>query len=69
MSTPHIDRPTLFRVAAEADTDPRTVLAEVAAERGERPHVRGRVGERVRAALAALRLLAPPSTPHGEARQ
>lgn len=52
MSTVEIDRPTLLRLAAEADTDPRTVLAELRASRGERPPVRGRAGERVRAALS-----------------
>lgn len=53
--TPGIDRPTLLRVAAEADVDPRSVQAELAAERGERPPVRGRVGERIREALARHR--------------
>jgi hypothetical protein len=46
-----IDRPTLLRLAAEADSDPRTVLAELRARRGERQPVRGRAGERIRAAL------------------
>lgn len=49
--TVHIDRPTLLRLAADADCDPRSILNELAAERGERPHVVGRAGERIRAAL------------------
>ena len=57
---PEIDRPTLLRLAAEADADPRSVLRELAAARGERAHVRGRAGERVRAALAAHGLIRPP---------
>jgi hypothetical protein len=46
-----VDRPTLYRLAAAADCDPRSVAAELAAQRGEREHVRGRLGERIRAAL------------------
>jgi hypothetical protein len=59
MNTAHIDRPTLLRLAAEADTDPRSVAAELAAARGERRHVKGRVGERIRAVLAAKGLIQP----------
>ncbi len=55
-----IDRPTLLRLAAEADSDPRSVAAELAAQRGERPHVKGRAGERVRAVLAAKGLIPSP---------
>lgn len=43
------DRPTLYRLAAEADADPRTVARHL---RGE--VVRGRAGERIRAALERL---------------
>jgi hypothetical protein len=46
-----IDRPTLLLVASDADCDPRTVEAELAAYRGERAHVRGIRGRRIRAAL------------------
>jgi hypothetical protein len=46
-----VDRPTLYRIAAEADCDPRTVAAAIAARRGERPPPRGRAGERVAAVL------------------
>jgi hypothetical protein len=46
-----LDRPTLFTLAAEADADPRSIERELAAYRGERPHVRGRAGDRVRAVL------------------
>lgn len=59
-----IDRPTLLRLAAEADSDPRSVAAELAAQRGERPHVKGRAGERVRAVLAAKGLIQPSSGEH-----
>lgn len=57
MSTAHIDRPTLLRLAAEADSDPRSIAAELAAQRGERPHVKGRAGERIRSVLAAKGLI------------
>lgn len=49
---PLIDRPTLLRLSAEADCDPRTILAAVHG----RP-VRGRAGERVRTVLARHGLL------------
>ena len=42
-----VDTPTVLRLAAEADADPRTVARVL---RGE--HVRGRAGERIRQALA-----------------
>lgn len=60
-NTTHISRPELLRLAAEADTDPRSVAAELAAERGERPHVKGRAGERIRAVLAEKGLIQPES--------
>lgn len=47
-----IDRPTLLRLAAAADSDPRTVARELRALRGVEPHVRGRAGERIRAVLS-----------------
>jgi hypothetical protein len=59
MHTTPLDRPTLLRLAAEADSDPRSVENEIAALRGERPHVRGRAGERIRAVLAAKGLIQP----------
>lgn len=52
-----IDRPTLLRLAAEADCDPRSIIRELAAFRGERAHVTGRAGERVRAVLSAHGLI------------
>jgi hypothetical protein len=61
MNAAQLDRPTLLRLAAEADSDPRSVAAELAAERGERAHVKGRAGERVRAVLAAKGLIRQPS--------
>jgi len=47
----HLDRRATLLIAAEAGVDPRSVDHELAAERGERPHVRGDAGERVRRAL------------------
>jgi hypothetical protein len=46
-----LDTRTILRIAAEADVDPRSVRRELAAMRGERPPVRGRAGERIRAAF------------------
>jgi hypothetical protein len=43
---------TLRRLAVAADVDPRTIQAEMLALRGERTHVRGMAGERVRRVLA-----------------
>lgn len=43
-----VDRPTLYRIAADADADPRSVAAAL---RGK--EIRGRAGERIRAALRA----------------
>ncbi len=54
----HLDTRTLLAVAAAADADPRSVRRELAARRGEDQHVRGRAGERIRAALAAHELAA-----------
>ena len=47
-----IDRATLRRLAVEADADPRSVIAELRAARGERAPVRGMAGHRVRRVLA-----------------
>jgi hypothetical protein len=44
----------IMRIAAEATCDPRTVVAELAARRGERAHVRGRSGDRIRAILERI---------------
>jgi hypothetical protein len=52
-----IDTRTVLAIAVEADVDPRSVRHEIAAMRGERPHVRGRPGERLRKAFAARNLL------------
>jgi hypothetical protein len=54
-----IDRATLRRLAVEADADPRSVIAELRACRGERPHVRGMSGHRVRRVLREHGLIAP----------
>jgi hypothetical protein len=54
-----LTRPEILRLAAEADSDPRSIENELAAQRGERPHVRGRSGERIRAVLAAKGLIQP----------
>lgn len=47
-----LTRADVLRVAGEAECDPRTVVQELAAQRGERKPVRGMVGERIRKALA-----------------
>jgi hypothetical protein len=47
-----IDRATLRALAVEAEADPRSVIAELRAARGQRPHVRGLAGHRVRRVLA-----------------
>lgn len=46
------DRRTILAIAAESDTDPRSVEREFRAMRGEDRHVRGRAGERIRRVLA-----------------
>ena len=56
MHHPTIDRPTLLRLAAAADSDPRSVARRL---RGE--HVRGRAGERIDRVLRARGLL--PAVP------
>lgn len=43
-----VDRPTLLRLAAEADADPRSIARRL---RGGR--IRGRAGERIEQALVA----------------
>jgi hypothetical protein len=55
-----LDRPTLYRLAAEADTDPRTILAALAAARGERRAVAGRAGERAQEVLQRHGFLGAP---------
>ncbi|HEU4544632.1 MAG TPA: hypothetical protein VFR23_26130 [Jiangellaceae bacterium] len=52
MEHPTPDKRTVLRLAAEADVDPRSVRSEFAAMRGERPHVTGRAGEKLRVVLA-----------------
>lgn len=47
----HIDSRLVLEIALASDTDPRSVRKEIAAIRGKGPHVRGRAGERIRAAL------------------
>lgn len=61
MQLPQIDTRTILELAAASDTDPRSVQRELAALRGERPHVRGRAGERIRSALALKGLFQPPN--------
>lgn len=46
-----IDRATLRRLAVAADADPRSVIAEIRASKGQRQHVRGMAGQRVRRVL------------------
>jgi hypothetical protein len=46
-----IDTATLRALAVAAEADPRSVIAELRAARGERPHVRGMAGHRVRRVL------------------
>ena len=52
-----LTRRELLQLAVDADADPRSVAREIRALRGDGPHVRGRAGERIRAALAARGLL------------
>lgn len=60
MRTGDIDRPTLLRLAAECDADPRSVAREIQAIRGESERrVRGRAGERIRAVLASHGYVVP----------
>jgi hypothetical protein len=59
MQDPRVDTRTILEIAATSDTDPRSVQRELAAQRGERPHVRGRPGERIRAVLATKGLIQP----------
>lgn len=46
-----IDAATIRALAVEASSDPCSVIAELRAELGERPHVRGLPGHRIRAVL------------------
>jgi hypothetical protein len=46
-----INGSTVRRLAVEADVDPRTILAELRAARGERARVRGMSGDRARRVL------------------
>ena len=46
-----IDTTTVRRLALEADVDPRTIVAELKAARGERARVRGISGDRARRVL------------------
>lgn len=52
MST-HEERRLALEVAAETLCDPRSVAREIRALRSEDRHVRGLIGERIRAALAS----------------
>lgn len=52
-----IDRATLRRLAVEADADPRSVIAELRAARGERRQVKGMAGRRVRRVLVERGLI------------
>jgi hypothetical protein len=47
-----VDRSTLRELAVAADADPRSIIAELRAALGQRPHVRGMAGHRVRRVLA-----------------
>ncbi len=52
-----IDLATLRALAVAADADPRSVIAELRAARGERAHVRGMAGHRVRRVLVGKGLI------------
>lgn len=54
-----IDRATLRRLAVEAEADPRSIIAELRAARGEGRGVRGLAGHRVRRVLVRAGLLPP----------
>jgi hypothetical protein len=54
-----LDKATIRRLAVEADVDPRSIVAELRAARGERPPVKGMAGHRVRRVLAEHGLLKP----------
>lgn len=58
-----LTRRELLQLAVDSDTDPRSVAREIRALRGDGPHVRGRAGERIRAALAARGLLSEEGQP------
>jgi hypothetical protein len=45
------ERDIVLQIALEANCDPRSVVNELAAYRGEGEHVRGRVGDRIRRLL------------------
>lgn len=47
-----IDLATIRALAVEAESDPRSIIAEIRAARGERAHVRGLAGHRVRRVLS-----------------
>lgn len=49
---PELPRSEVLSLAARANVDPRTVLNELAAQRGEREPVKGEAGRRVREVLA-----------------
>jgi len=57
--TTEVDTRTILTIAVESDTDPRSVRRELAAQRGERAHIRGRAGERIRQVLAQKGLIQP----------
>lgn len=57
-----IDRRALLTMAVAADIDPRSILHELAADRGERPHVRGTAGIRARRVLAENGLISLEKT-------
>lgn len=46
-----VDGATVRRLAVEAEADPRSVVAELRAELGEGPHVKGLAGHRIRRVL------------------
>ena len=50
---PRVDAATLRALSLEAQCDPRTLIAELRAARGERARVRGMAGVRARRVLVA----------------
>jgi hypothetical protein len=58
-----VDGPTVRLIAVEAAVDPRSVVIELRAQRGEAQPVRGDAGNRIRRALALRGLPSPAGRP------
>jgi|GEM_PF-6933695 len=55
-----IDGATVRRLAVEAEVDPRSIVAELRAELGQNPRVRGVTGHRIRRVLIRHGLIPAP---------